>query len=75
MGGLVTLIYQFDVGADLAVIALYEFEEAENCPFIHRAENERRSRFERAFFNVFSKADEAIPNSLGATCLICQTLK
>lgn len=59
MGGVIAVIHQFRVGADLAVVARDQFEEAQDAALVHGAKNERRRRLEQVFLDVLAEADEA----------------
>src|ERR1039457_1303251 len=59
VGGLVAVVHQFGIGADLAVVAINELEETQDATLVHGAEHERRSCFEEALFDILAEADEA----------------
>ena len=46
VGGLVAVVHQLGVGADLAVVAGDELEEAQDAALVHGAEDEGRGRFQ-----------------------------
>ena len=48
VGGVVAVIHQLDVGADLAVVAGDELEDAQDAALVHRAEDKERVRSPRA---------------------------
>ena len=59
VGGLVAVVHQLGIGADLAVVAGDELEEAQDTALVHGAKHERRGRFEETPLNVLAKAYEA----------------
>ena len=59
VGGLVAVVHQLGVGADLAVVAGDELEEAQDAALVHGAEHEWRSGFEETLFDVLAEADQA----------------
>ena len=58
MGGIVAVVHQLGVRADLAVVAGDELEEAQHAAFVHDAEHEGRSRIEQALLDVLAEADQ-----------------
>src|SRR5205814_1327746 len=59
MGGFVAVIHQLRVGADLAVVAGDEFEEAQDRALVHGAEDKGRGRIQQGLL-IPGEADEAI---------------
>ena len=59
VGGLVAIVHELGVGANLAVVAGDELEEAQDAALVHGAENERRCCFKETLFNVLAEAYEA----------------
>jgi hypothetical protein len=59
VGGLVAVVHQLCVGADLAIVAGDELEEAQDAALVHGAEHEGQSRVEEALLDVLAEADEA----------------
>ena len=59
VGGLVTVVHELGVGADLAVVAGDEFQEAQHAALVHGAEDKGRGRAQQALFDVLAEADEA----------------
>ncbi len=59
MGGIVTVVDEFCVGADLAIVALDEPEEAEDAAFVDAAEGKRAGCVGEGFLNVFAEADRS----------------
>lgn len=59
VGGVVALVHQLGVGADLAVVAGDELEEAQDAAFVHGAEHKGRRRVEQALLDVLAEADQA----------------
>ena len=60
VGGVVAVVHQLGVGADLAVVAGDELEEAQDAALVHGAEDEGRGRVEQALLNVLAEADQAL---------------
>ncbi len=59
VGGFVAVVHQLGVGADLAVVAGDELEEAQDAAFVHGAEHKGRSGFEETLLDVLAEADQA----------------
>lgn len=59
VGGVVAIVDQLGVGADLAVVAGDELEEAQNAALIHGAEDKGRGRFEEALLDVLGESYQA----------------
>ena len=63
------VVHQLGVGADLAVVAGDELEEAQDAALVHSAEDEGRDGFEQAFLDVLAETDEAHREVLGLRLL------
>ena len=57
MGGVVAVVDEFGVGADLAVVTLDELEDAEDASLVDGAESEGAASVGESFLNVLAEAD------------------
>ena len=69
VGGVVAVVHQLGISADLAVVAGDELEEAQDAALVHGAEDEGRGCFEQALLDVLAEADEAHREALGLRLL------
>lgn len=75
VGGLVAIIHELGVGADLAIVAGNELEEMQHGALVDGAGDERRGSFKEALFNVPSKAHTTHGEVLGLRPLDLQDVE
>lgn len=69
MRGVVAVVHQLGVGADLGVVAGDELQEAQDAALVDGAEDERRSCFEQVLLYVLAEADQTHREILGCRLL------
>ncbi len=65
VGGVVAVVHQLGVGADLAVVAGDELQEAQDGALVDSAEDEGRARFEQVLLHVLAEADQPLGEVAG----------
>jgi len=60
VGGLVAVVHELGVGADLAVVAGDELQEAQHGALVRGAEDKGRDCAEQALLDVLAEADESV---------------
>lgn len=58
VGGLVAVVHQLGVSADLGIVAGDELEQAQDAALVHGAEDKGRSCFQQVLLDVLAEADE-----------------